>query len=79
MAVIAPHTTPRRSGAPRPVSEPPSDSASAKPMEMPAPTEAAIPTRKVAQVLCVAKAAANSGAKVETDPSINPASPGCTY
>ena len=27
----------------------------------------------------MAKAAANSGAKVETEPSISPASPGCTY
>jgi hypothetical protein len=31
-------------------------------MEMPAPTDAAMPTRKVCQVLCVANAAANSGA-----------------
>ena len=48
-------------------------------MEMPAPTAAANPTRNVAQVLWVAKAAANSGASVETEPSISPASPGCTY
>ena len=59
---MTPHTVPRSHGAPRPVSEPSSDSASAKPMEMPAPTEAAMPTRKVSQVWWVAKAAANSGA-----------------
>ena len=46
---------------------------------MPAPIAAASPTRNVAQVLWVAKAAANSGASVETEPSISPASPGCTY
>jgi len=65
-------------GEPRPVSEPSSESASAKPIEMPAPIEAATPTRKVSQVLCVANAAAKSGASVETEPSIRPARPGCT-
>ena len=50
-----------------------------KAMEMPAPTEAAMPTRNVCQVLCVANAAAKSGASVDTEPSISPASPGCTY
>ena len=50
-----------------------------KPMLMPAPTEAARPTRKVCQLLCVAKAAANSGASVDTEPSIRPARPGWTY
>jgi hypothetical protein len=30
-------------------------------------------------VLCVANAAANSGANVETEPSISPSKPGCTY
>ena len=79
IAVITPQTTPRTNGAPRPVSEPSSDKASAKPMEMPAPIAAASPTRNVAQVLCVAKAAANSGANVDTEPSIRPASPGCKY
>ena len=77
--VITPQTVPRSHGVPRPVSEPSSEAASAKPMEMPAPTEAAMPTRKVSQVLWVAKAAANSGASVETEPSISPARPGCTY
>ena len=38
-----------------------------------------MPTRNVSQVLWVAKAAANSGASVDTEPSISPASPGCTY
>ena len=50
-----------------------------KPMLMPAPTEAARPTRKVSQLLWVAKAAAKSGASVETEPSMSPASPGWTY
>ncbi len=76
--VITPVMAPRSQGWPRPVSEPSSDSASAKPMEMPAPTEAAMPTRNVSQVLWVANAAANSGASVDTEPSIRPASPGCT-
>ena len=42
---------PRTIGAPRPVRLPLSDSASAKPMEMPAPIEAASPTRNASQVL----------------------------
>ena len=49
-----------------------------KPMEMPAPSDAASPTTKVVQVSCVAKAVAKIGASVETDPSISPASPGWT-
>ena len=44
--VISPQTRPRSSGAPRPESLPSSDSASAKPIEMPAPIEAASPTTK---------------------------------
>ena len=40
---------PRSQGDPRPVSDPSSDKASAKPMLMPAPIEAANPTRKVCQ------------------------------
>ena len=47
-------------------------------MLMPAPTLAARPTRNVAQLLCVANAAQNNGASVETEPSIKPARPGCT-
>ena len=47
-------------------------------MEMPAPMEAASPTRNVLHVEWVAKAAANTGARVETEPSISPTSPGCT-
>ena len=39
------------SGWPRPVSAPSSDSASAKPIEMPAPIDAARPTRNVLQVV----------------------------
>ena len=44
--VMSPQIRPRAQGWPRPVSEPSSESASAKPIEMPAPTEAASPTRK---------------------------------
>ena len=44
-----PQVMPRSQGEPRPVSEPSSDSASAKPMLMPAPIEAASPTRNVCQ------------------------------
>src|SRR6478609_2530778 len=58
---------PRTTGAPRPVSEPSSDRASAKAMEMPAPIAAASPTRNVDHVLCVAKAAAKSGARARRD------------
>ena len=76
--VITPQIVPRIHGAPRPVSEPLSDKPSAMPIEMPAPTEAAMPTRKVSQELPVAKAAAKSGARVETEPSISPTSPGWT-
>src|ERR1700733_9111169 len=70
--VIRPQMAPRINGAPRPVRLPLSDSASAKPIEMPAPTDAASPTRNVSQVLPDAKAAANTGANVETEPSISP-------
>ncbi len=59
----------------RPDSLPSSCAASVKPIEMPAPTEADRPIRNVCQVSCVAKAAANMGASVETDPSIRPARP----
>ena len=76
--VITPVAMPRLTGEPRPESCPSSDAASVKPIEMPAPTLAARPTRKVVWVSCVAKAVAKIGAKVETEPSISPASPGCT-
>ena len=66
-------------GEPRPVNEPSSDKASANAMLIPAPSAAASPTRNVGQFWCVAKAAANNGARVDTDPSIRPARPGCTY
>src|SRR5438105_6112763 len=68
--VINPVTPPRSQGDPRPVSEPSSESPSEKAIEIPAPIEAASPTRKASQLLCEAKAAANSGASVDTDPSI---------
>ncbi len=46
---------------------------SANPIETPAPTEAAKPTRKAFHELCRANAAANTGAKVDTKTShVNP-------
>ncbi len=69
----------RNQGEPRPLMAPSSESASAKAILIPAPIEAARPTRNVDQLLCVAKAAAKSGASVETEPSINPARPGWMY
>src|SRR5271169_1851528 len=77
-AVIAPQTEPRSHGVPRPVRLPSSERASAKPMLMPAPSDAARPTAKASQVFLVATAAAKTGASVETEPSIKPARPGCT-
>ena len=47
-------------------------------MEIPAPRDAAVPTWKAFEELCVAKAAAKTGANVDTEPSINPTSPGWT-
>ncbi len=47
-------------------------------MLMPAPSDAARPTTNASQLLWVANAAANTGASVDTEPSIRPASPGCT-
>ena len=42
-------------------------------MLMPAPSDAASPTAKAVQLLWVANAAANTGASVETEPSIRDA------
>ena len=47
-------------------------------IEMPAPTAAAKPTRNVVWASRVARAVANRGARVETEPSIMPASAGWT-
>jgi hypothetical protein len=74
--VMMPDAKPRSTGEPRPDNSPSSEAASVKPIEMPAPTEAASPTRNVVQVSCVAKAVAKIGASVDTEPSISPASPG---
>src|ERR1700728_2685952 len=76
--VIKPQTPPRIQGRPLPLRTPSSERASAKPILIPAPSEAAIPTRKAVRELWVANAAAKTGAKVETDPSIKPARPGWT-
>src|SRR2546426_12841521 len=74
--VISPQTPPRSGGRPRPVRLPSSLRAPATPIEIPAPTLAAAPTRNASDELWVAKAAANSGASVETELSISPASRG---
>ena len=75
---MTPAAIPRLIGEPRPEMTPSSLAASVKPIEIPAPTEAASPTRNVVHVSWVAKAVAKIGARVETDPSISPANPGCT-
>src|SRR5918911_2716390 len=76
--VAKPVIAPRKSGFPRPVSDPSSERPSEKPMLIPAPTAAASPTRNVILGSLVAKAVANNGASVETDPSIKPTRLGCT-
>src|SRR5215211_1654515 len=76
--VARPVIVPRKNGLPRPVSDPSSESPSEKPMLIPAPTAAASPTRNVILGSLVAKAVANNGASVDTDPSIKPTRLGCT-
>src|ERR1700722_11277663 len=76
--VIKPQTPPRIQGRPLPLRTPSSERASANPILIPAPSEAAIPTRNAIRELWVAKAAAKTGANVDTDPSISPARPGWT-
>src|SRR5215208_3499367 len=76
--VAKPVIVPRKIGLPRPVSDPSSESPSEKPMLIPAPTAAARPTRNVILGSLVAKAVANNGARVETDPSIKPTRDGWT-
>jgi len=61
---MIPEAKPRLTGLPRPDSSPSSDAASVKPIEMPAPIEAARPTNRVVRVSCVAKAVAKIGASV---------------
>ncbi len=78
MKVMPPVTRPRKTGLPRPVSSPSSDSPSENAIEIPAPTAAAAPIRNTVCEFCVAKAVAKIGASVDTEPSIRPASPGCT-
>src|SRR5215471_9517454 len=68
--VIKPVTAPRSQGDPLPVSEPSSESPSENAIEIPAPIEAASPTKNASQLCFVANAAANRGASVETEPSI---------
>src|SRR5674476_1662919 len=78
MAVMTPDAMPRFQGDPRPEILPSSCAASVKPIEIPAPTDAERPTRKVVHGSWVAKAVAKIGAMVEIDPSISPAKPGWT-
>src|SRR5260370_24302012 len=76
--VISPVIAPRNQGEPRPVSEPSSDCDSENPIEIPAPTDAASPTRHAFHLFWKPKAAANTPARVELDPSIRPRTPGST-
>src|SRR4051794_26666395 len=78
-AVATPVMAPRSQGPPRPVIEPSSESASASPMLIPAPSEAARPTKKALSGRPVIPAAAKIGASVETAPSISPSRAGCTF
>ena len=66
-------TNPRAQGWPRPVRAPSSESASAKPMLIAAMSYAANPTRSASQEFRVARAAANTGASVDNEPSMSPA------
>ena len=66
---MMPHTVPRSHGPPRPVIEPSSDNASANPIEIPAPMEAAMPITNVSQLFCVAKAAAKTATSKPSKPA----------
>src|ERR1700681_1804738 len=68
----------RANGCPRAVRRPSSESPSATPIEIPAPTADAAPTRNAAWLEWLAKTVAKIGASVETEPSVRPARPGCT-
>ena len=48
-------------------------------MLTPAPIEAASPTKNAFEGLCVSPAAAKSGPRVETEPSISPSKAGWTF
>src|ERR687894_121918 len=76
--VATPVMAPLKKGWPRPVNDPSSESPSENPILIAAPTAAARPTRKVIRGSPVANAVANSGASVETDPSMRPTRLGCT-
>src|SRR5947209_14367664 len=67
---MSPVIAPRNQGEPRPVSEPSSDCDSENPIEIPAPTDAASPTRKAFQLFWKAKAAATAARELRsTHPS----------
>src|SRR3954454_25052808 len=75
--VATPVMSPRVGAAPRPVSEPSSDSPSLSPIEMAAPRPAASPTSSAAREPDT-YAAAKIGASVEMVPSMSPISAGWT-
>ena len=50
-----------------------------KPIEMPAPSDAAGPTTNVSPVSCVAEAVAEISAGARTDPPVEPAGRGCMW
>ena len=60
MVVINPQANPLLIGEPLPEISPSSEIASVRPIDIPAPTDAASPTINVVQVFCVAKAVAKS-------------------
>src|SRR5215211_1959443 len=76
--VPPPVIAPRSQGLPRPVNSPVSERASEKPMLTAAPMAVARPAKKAMCGSSVDSATAKIGASVESDPSINPISAGCT-
>src|SRR5215213_3259631 len=76
--VATPVMEPLKKGLQRTVNDTSSERPSEKPMLIAAPTAAARPTRNAIRGSLVAKAVANSGASVETDPSIKPTRHGWT-
>lgn len=79
MKVATPVIEPRKSGLPRPINSPVSESPSEKAMLIPAPTAAANPTKNAMRGSPVAKAVAKRGAKVETEPSMRPTKLGLNH
>src|SRR5580658_1421320 len=76
--VPPPVIAPRCTGLPRPVRSPVSDRPSEKAMLTPAPRAVAAPVKNAVSGRWVARATANMGARVDSDPSISPLSAGWT-